>query len=63
MSESATPRTWTPSALRIYLRLRRAYKRHRVLPYSRRKTWDEAKFSARMMRLRLSSSAGPGGRE
>lgn len=36
------------SAVKIYLRLRRAYKRHGVLPYSRRKTWGEAKFAVRI---------------
>ena len=34
-----------------YRRLRRAYKKHLVLPYSRRKTWGEARFTTRMKRL------------
>ena len=38
-------------AIALYVRLRRAYKKHGVLPYSRRKTWDEAKFAVRIGRL------------
>lgn len=37
--------------VRLYIRLRRAYRRHGVLPYSRRKTWDEAKFAIRIRNL------------
>jgi hypothetical protein len=32
-----------------YRRLRRSYKLHGVLPYSRRLTWDEAGFARRTM--------------
>lgn len=41
---SAMPRH---SHLWWYFRLRRAYRKHGVLPYSRRKTWAEAGFSHR----------------
>jgi hypothetical protein len=37
--------------LRLYWRLRRAYKKHDVLPYSRRKTWGEACFAERIRKL------------
>jgi len=35
----------------LYRRLRRAYRRHGVLPYGRRKTWGEARFATRIRRL------------
>jgi hypothetical protein len=38
-------------ALRLYVCLRRAYRRHGVLPYPRRKTWGEAVFATRIRRL------------
>ena len=37
------------SRLWWYRRMRRAYKKHGVLPYSRRKTWWEAGFAKRQM--------------
>ena len=35
-------------AIYWYRRLRRAYRKHGVLPYSRRQTWAEARFTERM---------------
>jgi hypothetical protein len=35
-------------AVPLYLRLRRAYRKHGVLPYPRAKTWGEARFAERL---------------
>lgn len=52
------------SRLWWYRRFRRAYRLHGVLPYSRRRTWDDARVARRSMpaarQRQLPPVTGPG---